>query len=144
MTKEIERYIDEYNTCQRHKNQSDALAGKLIPNAILEKPWSHISIDFITKLPLAQEYDSILVVCNHFTKMAYFIVTTEKILAEGLARIFWDHIWKLYGLPESIVSNRRLQFTAGIMKKLNELLGIQTKLLTTYYSQTNRQMERVN
>ena len=68
----------------------------------------------------------------------------EKTSAEGLARIFWDYIWKLHSLPESIVSDRGPQFTAEIMKELNELLGIQTKLLTTYYSQTNRQMERVN
>ena len=35
-----------------------------MPNSILEKPWTHISADFITKLPLAQGYDSILVVVD--------------------------------------------------------------------------------
>jgi len=59
-----------------------------MPNAILEKSWSHISADFITKLLLAQRYDTILVVCNHFSKMAYFIVMTEKTLAKGLAKLF--------------------------------------------------------
>jgi len=59
-----------------------------MPNAILEKSWSHISADFITKLLLAQGYDTILVVCNHFSKMAYFIVMTEKTLAKGLAKLF--------------------------------------------------------
>jgi len=68
----------------------------------------------------------------------------EKTSAEGLARIFWDYIWKLHSLPESIVSDRGPQFTAEIMKELNELLGIQIKLSTTYHSQTNRQTERVN
>jgi len=50
--------------------------------------WTHISADFITKLLLAQRYDSILVVVNRFTKMAYFIPTTEKTSAEGLAQLF--------------------------------------------------------
>jgi len=59
-----------------------------MPNTILEKPWSHISADFITKLPLAQEYDAILVVCDHFSKMAHFIATTEKMSAKGLAKLF--------------------------------------------------------
>ena len=59
-----------------------------MPNVIPEKPWSHISVDFITKLPLAQGYDAILVVCDHFCKMAYFIATTEKMLAEELAKLF--------------------------------------------------------
>jgi len=67
-------------------------AGKLMPNAIPEKPWSHILADFITKLPLAQGYDAILVVCNCFSKMAHFIATTEKTSAEELAKLFWDHI----------------------------------------------------
>jgi len=92
ITKEVERYVEGYNACQRYKNRSEALAGKLMPNAILEKPWSHILADFITKLPLAQGYDAILVVYNCFSKMAHFIATTEKTSVEGLAKLFWDHI----------------------------------------------------
>jgi len=115
-----------------------------MPNAIPEKPWSHISADFITKLPLAQGYDAILVVCDCFSKMAHFIATTEKMLAEGLAKLFRNHVWKLHGLPESIISDRGVQFAAGMMKELNNLLGIQTKLSTAYHLQTNGQMERVN
>jgi len=88
VTKEMERYMDGCDTYQRYKNQSKAPAGKLMPNAIPEKPWSHISADFITKLPLAQGYNSILVVCNYFSKMVHFIATTEKTSAEGLAKLF--------------------------------------------------------
>jgi len=68
-------------------------AGKLIPNLISEKAWTHISADFIMKLPLVQSYDSILVVVvDRFIKMAYFIPTTEKMSAEGLAQLFRDNI----------------------------------------------------
>ena len=74
----------------------------------------------------------------------HFIATTEKTLVEGLAKLFQDHVWKLHGLPESIVSDRGVQFAVGMIKKLNNLLGIQTKLLTAYHSQTNRQTERIN
>ena len=76
--------------------------------------------------------------------MAYFIATTEKTLVEGLAKLFWDQVWKLHGLPESIISDRGVQFAAGIIKELNNLLGIQTKLLMAYYPQTDGQTERVN
>ena len=144
VTKEIGKYVDGCDACQRYKNQSEALAGKLMPNAISEKLWSHISADFITKLPLAQGYDAILVVCDCFSKMAHFIATTEKTSAEGLAKLFRDHIWKLHGLPKSIISDRGVQFAAGMMKELNSLLGIQTKLSTAYHPQTNGQTERVN
>ena len=80
--------MDRYDAYQRYKNQSEAPAGKLMPNAILEKLWSHILTDFITKLPLAQGYDAILVVCDHFSKMVHFIATTEKTSAEGLTKLF--------------------------------------------------------
>jgi len=142
--KEVGKYIDRYDACQRYKNQSEAPAGKLMPNAILEKLWSHISADFITKLPLAQRYNTILVVCNCFSKMAHFIATTEKTSAEELAKLFQNHIWKLHGLPESIILDRGVQFVAGMMKELNNLLEIQTKLSTAYYPQMDGQMERIN
>ena len=64
VTKEVKQYMEEYNTCQQNKNCTEQLAGKLMPNSIPEKPWAHISADFITKLPLAQGYNSILVVVD--------------------------------------------------------------------------------
>jgi len=115
-----------------------------MPNSIPEKPWTHISADFITKLPIAQGYDSILVVVDRLTKMVHFIPTTEKTSAEGLARLFRDNVWKLHGLPKSIVSDRGLQFIAGIIWELNRMLGIKSKLSTAFHPQTNGQTERVN
>jgi len=63
-----------------------------MPNSVLKKLWAHISVDFITKLPLAQGYDLILVVANRLTKIVYLIPTTEKTLVEELARLFRDNV----------------------------------------------------
>jgi len=63
-----------------------------MPNSIPEKPWAHISVDFIYKLPIVQEYNSILVVVDKLMKMVYFIPTTEKILVKELARLFRDNV----------------------------------------------------
>jgi len=142
--KEVKRYVEGCDACQRNKNHTEQPAGKLMPNSIPEKPWMHISADFITKLPLAQGYDSILVVVDRLTKMVHFIPTTEKMSAEGLARLFRDNVWKLHGLPESIISDRGPQFAAGLMRELNEMLGIKSKLSTAFHPQTDGQMERVN
>ena len=90
--KEVGRYIEEYDVCQQYKNKSKVPVGKLMPNAIPEKLWSHISADFITKLPLAQGYNVILVVCDWFSKIAYFIATIEKTSAERLTRLFRNHV----------------------------------------------------
>jgi len=78
------------------------------------------------------------------TKIVHFIPTTEKTSAEGLARLFRDSVWKLHGLPKSIISDRGPQFTAGLMRELNRMLGIKSKLLTASHPQTNGQTERVN
>ena len=115
-----------------------------MPNSILKKSWLHVSVDFITKLLLAQGYDLILVVVDKLMKMVYFIPTTEKTSAEGLARLFRDNVWKLYGLPKSIISDRGPQFVAELMRELNEMLGIKSKLLMVFHPQTDRQTERVN
>jgi len=112
-----------------------------MPNEVPDKPWAHITADFIVKLPLSRGYDSILVVYDRLTKMAHFIPTTEKTSAEGLAVLFQDHVWKLHGLPESIISNQGAQFAVELMKELNEMLGIETKLSTAFHPQTDGQTE---
>ena len=63
-----------------------------MPNSIPEKPWTHILADFITKLSLAQRYNSILVVVDQLTKMVHFIPTTKRTSAEVLARLFRDNV----------------------------------------------------
>jgi len=144
VTKEMKRYMKEYNSCQRNKNCTEQLTGKLMPNSIPGRPWTHISADFITKLPLAQGYDAILVVVDWLTKIVHFIPTTERTSAEGLARLFRDNVWKLHSLPKSIISDKGPQFVTGLMKELNRILGIKSKILTAFHPQTDRQTERVN
>ena len=63
-----------------------------MPNSIPKKPWTYISVNFITKLSLAQGYDSILVIVNQLTKIVHFIPTIEKTLAKELARLFRDNV----------------------------------------------------
>jgi len=63
-----------------------------MPNSIPERLWTYILTDFITKLPLAQGYNSILVVVDQLTKMVYFIPTTERTSAKGLVRLFRNNV----------------------------------------------------
>jgi len=65
--------------------------------------------------------------------MSHFVVTTEKTIVEGLAKLFRDNMWKLHGLPESVILDRGPQFAAGLTKELNKMLGIETKLSTAYH-----------
>jgi len=126
------------------KNGAEMLAGKLRPNQVPERPWQHILVDFIMKLPVSKGHDSILVVCDKFLKMSHFVATTEKTTVEGLMRLFRDNMWKLHGLLESVILDRGPQLTAGLMKELNKMLGIEIRLSTAYHSEMDRQMERTN
>ena len=73
-----------------------------------------------------------------------FITKLPMSTAEELARLFRDNVWKLHRLPESVISDKGPQFAAGLMKELNKILGIETKLLTAYHPQTDSQTKRTN
>ena len=142
--KKVKQYVEGYNQCQRIKNRAKMPAGKLKHNQVSERLWQHISVDFITKLPVSKGHDSILIVCDRFSKMSHFVAITEKTTVEGLAKLFRDNIWKLHGLSESVISDRGPQFAAGLTKELNKMLGIETKLSIAYHPETDRQTERTN
>ena len=146
VTREVGRYVEGCDLCQRMKNRIEEVTEKLKLKLgeVPEKLWTYISVDFITKLPMVAGKDVILVVCNRLSKMMYFVATMEGKTAEGLARLFRDNMWRLYGLLESVVSNRRLQFAAELTKELNRMLGIQTELSTAFHPQTDGQIECMN
>ena len=120
-------------------NRTGKLAGKLKLSEIPEKLWTHLTVDFITKLPVVAEKDTILVVYDRLSKITHFIAATKGISVEGLARLFRDNVWKLHGLPESVVLDRRPQFAAELTKKLNKMLGIEMKLSTMFHPQIDGQ-----
>ena len=131
------------------KNRTEELVEKLKLSKVLEKPWTYLTVDFITKLPLVAKKDTILVVCNRLFKMTHFVATTEETSAEGLAQLFMtqlfrDNVWKPHRLPESVVLDRGPQFAVNLTKELNQMLGIETKLSIAFHLQTNGQMERMN
>ena len=108
VTKDVGKYMERCDMCQRMKNRMEILVGKLKLSKVLEKPWIHLMVDFITKLLLVAGKNVILVVCDRLSKMIYFMAITERTLVEGLARLFRDNVWKLHRLPKSIVSDRGL------------------------------------
>jgi len=92
VTRDVGRYVEGYDLCQRMKNRTEELAGKLKLGEMPKKPWLHLTVDFITKLPVVAGKDAILVVCDRPSKMAHFVATTEGTSAEGLARLFRDNV----------------------------------------------------
>ena len=98
-----------------------------------------LSDEWLLQQLVSKGHNLILVVCDRFSKMFHFVVTTEKMTVEGLVRLFRNNMWKLHGLPESVILDRKPQFAAGLTKELNKMLRIETKLSTAYYLQTDGQ-----
>jgi len=140
VTRDVGRYVEGCNLCQRMKNRTEEVVGKLKLSKVPEKPWTHLMVDFITKLPVVAGNDAILVVCDRLSKMTHFVAMTEGTSVEGLARLFRDNVWKLHGLPESVISDQGPQFAAELTKELNQMLGIETRLSTA----TDRWANRTN
>ena len=91
--------------------------GLLKPLPAPDRRWKDISIDFVVDLPISKGCTNIMVVVDRLSKMrhliAYFDMSTPAV-----ARLFLDHIWKLYRLPETIISNKGSQFVSVFWKEL--------------------------
>jgi len=142
--RDVGRYVEGCDLYQRMKNRMEELVGKLKLSEVPEKPWTHLTVDFIMKLLVVVGKDAILVVCDRLSKMTHFVATTEGTLVEVLVRLFRDNMWKLHGLLESVILDRGPQFAAELTKELNRMLGIETRLLTVFHPQTDGKMERMN
>ena len=143
--KEVKEYVQACEKCQRNKTVTQRAAGLLQPLEIPAQKWTDISMDFIVQLPRTRNgFDAILVVVDRCTKMCHFIPTKTTIDAEGTARLFVDNIFRLHGMPDSIVSDRDPRFTGKFMRTLCETLGIKQRMSTAFHPQTDGQTERMN
>ena len=104
--RDVGKYVEGCDLCQRMKNRMEEPAGKLKLSEVPQKTWTHLTVDFIMKLPVAAGKDTILVVCDRLSKITHFVAMIEGTSAEGLARLLQDNVWKLHGLPESVVLDR--------------------------------------
>ena len=127
MRKEITEYVQGCTDCQCHKvnnRPTKALLSPIypIPEAM---PFETVTLDFITKLPESQGYDSILTITDHDCMgMAVFIPCREEINAEETAGLYTKHVFTRYGLPTKLISDRDPHFASKFTRELCKLLGV--------------------
>jgi transposase InsO family protein len=114
------------------------------PLPIPSEAWTSVGIDFITGLPKLEGKEVIMVVVDRLTKYAHFIALAHPYSASTVAQTYLDNVYKFYGLPSSIVSDRDPIFTSRLWKELTTLLGIQLNMSTVYHPQSDGQTKRVN
>src|SRR5438445_12522033 len=119
MNNDVRHYIKSCDSCQHIKASQQVPAGLLQPLPTLSTPWEQVSMDFIMQLPVTKAgFNAIVVFVDTFSKMVHFVPTQTTATAPDTARIFFDHIFKLHGLPLSIISDRDAKFTSRFWKSL--------------------------
>jgi transposase InsO family protein len=105
-------------------------------------------MDFVGPLPESRNRDgvfnSITVVIDLLTRMVHLIPSRIHYTARQLAELMFEAIYKLHGLPKTIVSDRDVLFTSTFWKRLHELVGTKLNLSSAYHPESDGGTERDN
>ena len=111
----------------------------------LTRPFAHVSMDLITDLPPVEGYNSILVVVDWGLSKGVNLCPCAKTLTwEGTAILLWNNLFKRFGLPDKMISDRDPRFAAHAFQEVLKLLNICSNLTTAYHPQSDGATEWVN
>jgi hypothetical protein len=145
MAKDTRSYVQTCEACQRNKPSQQRPLGLLQPLPIPDRPWQTVTMDFIGPLPkTARGFDSITVFVDKLTKQIHCVASHTTDNAPQVARIFFDNVFRLHGMPTTIVSDRDTKFTSRFWKELSRLMDVHLAMSTAFHPQTDGQTERAN
>jgi hypothetical protein len=145
LNRTVKAYVLSCDSCQRNKPQQRRPAGLLQPLPIPNGRWEDIAMDYIVQLPRTPRgHDAILVVVDRLTKRAHFIATRTDITARETAQLFVENIFKLHGLPKTIITDRDARFVGHFWRSLFSILDVKLTPSTAFHPQTDGQTERTN
>ncbi len=147
MRRWISDYVKGCANCQQNKIITHRKKTPLyqITTAQNTLPFRQIAMDLITGLPTQKGYNAILTIVDHgCSRAAIFLPCTNTITGPGIARLYLDHIYRWFGLPSHMISDRDPRFTSHFGKALTNKLGITCNLSTAFHPQTDGLSERKN
>uniref|UniRef100_A0A4W5P1G0 Integrase catalytic domain-containing protein n=1 Tax=Hucho hucho TaxID=62062 RepID=A0A4W5P1G0_9TELE len=144
MTREVRSFVQACPVCAQQKSSNQRPAGLLHPLPIPQRPWSHISMDFVTGLPASEGNTVVLVVVDRFSKAAHFIPLPKLPSAKETADLILQNVVRIHGTPVDIVSDRGPQFMSRYWKAFWSLLGSSVSLSSGFHPQSNGQTEWIN
>jgi len=144
MRNDIDQYIRNCHDCQRAHVWRDRAPGYLNPLPIPQHRWQHITMDYKSCPKDQYGYDNVFVVVDRLSKQAISVPCYKTTDSKGMARLFTDRIYRYFGPPDSIVSDRGPQFISEVWGEFCRILGIQISLSTADHPQTDGQTEVMN
>lgn len=140
----VKQFVSACQVCQQAKGEHSKTPGLLNPLPVPEQAWHTISLDFIEGLSKSKQFDTILVVVDKFTKYGHFIPLKHPYTALSIDQLFVNHIYKLHGMPQVIISDRDRIFTSALWQELFKLTETMLNMSSSYHPQTDGQIERLN
>jgi hypothetical protein len=144
MRQDVQKFVVDCQVCLQAKSDRSSYPGKLQPLPISTEAWETISMDFIEDLPKSASASCILVVVDKCTKFGHFIPLSHPYTASSVASVLMQVVYKLHGLPASIISDRDPMFTSSFWQSLFKLSSVTFKMSSSYHLQTDGQTERLN
>ncbi len=141
---DIKVYVEACPVCSQGKSTHQQPQGLLHPLTVPRRPWSHLSLDFVTGLPPSQGNTVILVVVDRFSKAARLIPLPKLPSATETAELLMNHVFRVFGIPLDIVSDRGPQFSSLFWGAFCSLIGATASLSSWFHPDSNGQTERIN
>src|SRR6266849_3959275 len=147
MNQWIADYVKGCATCQQNKVQTHKGKTPLyrITTPEASKPFQQIAMDLITGLPNHQGKDAILTIVDHgCSRAAIFLPCTSTITGPGITQLYLDNVYRWFGLPNKMITDRDPRFTSHFGKALMKKLGIEQNLSSAFHPQTDGLLEQKN
>ena len=134
MKQDITKYVAEYDPYRRVKADHMRMPGFLQALPIPVWKWEDISMDFVVGIPRTSKgYDSIWVIVDRLTKSAHFLSMDTRYSAKKYAKLYFDQIVTLHGVPLAIVCDRGSVFVSYFWEQLQQCLGTSLLRSSTYH-----------
>ena len=139
----VNNFVTGCAVCQQNKARMHPTTPPLSPiSSTSSLPFKQLSIDLITDLPLSHGYDFLMVVVNHgLTKGVILAPCSKTVDVNGIAQLFFDHVFKCFGLHDTLISDHGPQFASAFARELARILKYDVRLSTAYHPQTDGQTE---
>ncbi|CDJ62557.1 hypothetical protein ENH_00020630 [Eimeria necatrix] len=138
-------YVASSTRCRARKYLNQKPAALLQQLLIPSRRWAHVSLDFITDLPLTTTgHGSILVLVDSLSKMAHFDPAKKSFSAADTVELLAGRLIRYHGFPEVLISDRDPRFQSDLWNQLCRRFTIKRCMSSSYHPQSDGQTERVN